>query len=69
MERREYTPTKLAQTYHTTAQRHTPPPRPSGELGMVREIESLRAQARQLEAQNRQMSVEVETLRRDKELN
>jgi TolA-binding protein len=68
MDRKEYTPTKQSKLF--PAPGYTPAAgRESlrgGELTIIREYETLRAQARQLEIQNRQLATEVDRLKFDK---
>jgi hypothetical protein len=69
MDRKEYTPTKQSKLFSAGPGYSGAGGRESlrgGELTIVREYEALRAQARQLEIQNRQVAVEVERLKFEK---
>lgn len=62
MDRREYTPGKQSLLVGRGGEGGVV----RGELSIVREYEALRAQARQLEMQNRQLAGEVDKLRYEK---
>lgn len=72
-QRKDYTPTKSSKLYSnpTTAAQYSRPPdltnrSSGGEMALLKEYEGLKAQVRQLETQNRQLSTEVEKLKYEK---
>lgn len=67
MDRKEYTPTKQSKLF-SAGSGYTPAGGRGGELTIVREYEALRAQARVLEMQNRQLAGEVEKLKHEKSM-